>query len=92
MEFVEEILGIESTFQFQQEVTVFAREKIPIDKPSDIYRSDKISGDFKVNSHAKPMPYEHYMSQLTEEEFSMFYSIYYQEFRIFGYDPCEGFN
>ena len=30
------------------------------------------------------------MSQLTDDELDMLYTVHYQDFRVFSYDPCEG--
>ena len=85
IDFIEEILGIESAWQFQQDVS-----NSRLQENSDKIQVNRNSGDIMLNSYDKPLTYQQYMSQLTDDELDMLYTVHYQDFRVFSYDPCEG--
>ena len=55
-------------------------------------RVNEKSGDLISNSYEKPFTYQQYMSQLAEGELDMLYTVHYQDFKVFDYDPCEKLN
>ena len=44
-----------------------------------------------IFNEAKKKPsFKQYMSQLSDFEMNLLYSAYYNDFNMFGYNPCEG--
>jgi len=49
----------------------------------------KVASDLSINKSKKHFSYSQYMRQLSEFEFDLLHSLYSQDFRVFGYEPCD---
>ena len=70
---------------------------------SSLEKQEKIWGSFNCtqelrnstkkldfNKTTKNITYKDYMSQLSHFEMNLLYSAYYEDFELFGYNPCDG--
>ena len=95
MEFMEQLLDLPPAWDMQQQI--IAHNSDEVKKLQDLEAEEredaelaKSSGTLRANVSNRQRPYEEYIRELTKEELDLLYTVYYHDFNIYGYDPCEG--
>ena len=84
IKYIEDLLGLPPVWDVQQGVLA-AKALV------DVVEEEDEDGQqvFKINSQQKPKSYEDCMSSLSKTELDLLYTVYYNDFRVFDYDPCD---
>ena len=87
MMFLEALMNWPRAWDMQQKIlSINAREE---SKRSKVEAVEEDGGVIRANMSKKDKPYREYFSELTRYELDLLYSAYFNDFRVFGYDPCE---
>ena len=94
MKFFEDVLGLPPVWDCLQNLeTLIGRNTVSDVNSGDIPSTvEKPTPSKKINFNQtkKRLTYAEYMSQLSAFERKLLYSAYYQDFKVFGYNPCDG--
>ena len=91
MTFVEELMQLPPAWQLHQQI--LASNQAELSKMQSLNQSSGSQQDkdlLRANVSKRNRPYGDYMSQLTREEMNLLYTVYFYDFKVFDYDPCDG--
>ena len=85
IKFIEDLLKLPPVWDVQQQI--IANGEMNKILPTS---EDGENLVYRANAFDKEFTYPEYMSQLTRLEIDMLYTVFYNDFNVFGYQPCEG--
>ena len=93
MEFIERVMRLPRAWDLHQQILASNSEEM--EKMSDVEAEEEESEEsgaeiLRANVSKRDRTYDEYMSDLTKEELDLLYSVYYYDFTVYGYDPCDG--